>query len=346
MARFMTRYGMVDFPVLSNPKKRKGKGKKKARRKARASARKAAKKRTNPRQKKVCSKKVGRWRVEARGRTVYAAGAKHSYKTAAAACTAYKRLTSVKSVEGFVVRYGKKATKKVVAGVGKKKSTKRKSTRRNAPISASQAASMKAVLATHGNPRRKKRGRRNPTLGAKLVGKYSVEVYALDGAHDKGAIIVYYRGVYAHRSYKSLAAAMDRYRKLTTEKKIESWGESAGRKRNPSRKRKTAAHGNPSKWARLVKGKLPGDLIDTWGVSSSTIRNWRSKGWIKSSKGWTKSRGGGYYTLTQKGYDPTVSTAVRRARGNPKRRKARNAPLSAAEKRSLRAVLKKHGYLR
>jgi hypothetical protein len=79
--------------------------------------------------------------------------------------------------------------------------------------------------------------------------------------------------VYAHRSYKSLAAAKDRYRKLTTAKKIESWGESAGRKRNPSRKRKAAK------------------------------------------------------------------------RCNPKRR-ARNAPLSASEKRSLRSVLKKHGYLR
>lgn len=166
MAQFMTRYGVVDFPTRGrkNPKKSRGKGKKKQRRKARSSARKsAAKKRSNPKAKKVCSKKVGRWRVEARGRTIYAAGAKHSYKTAAAACTAYKRLTSIKKVEAFVIRYGKKATKKVVAGVGKKKATKRKS-RRNAPMTASQAAAMRGVLAAHSNPKRRKS--RNAPLSA------------------------------------------------------------------------------------------------------------------------------------------------------------------------------------
>lgn len=164
MARFMTRYGMVDFPTKRNPKRKgKGRAKQKARRKARSGARKATKK--NPAQKKTYSKKVGRWRVELRGRTVYAAGAKHSYQTVGSACAAYKRLTSIKKVEAFVVRYGKKATKRVVAGVGKKstKKTKKRSQRRsNAPISASQAAVMRGVLASHGytNPRRKKR--KNP----------------------------------------------------------------------------------------------------------------------------------------------------------------------------------------
>lgn len=166
---FRTRYGAVRFKTggsskskkRSNPKgKRKGRGKKKVRRKARSKARKAAK---NPRTKvKNLSKKVGRWRVECKGRTVYAAGAKHAYKNGPAACAAYKRMTSVRSVENFVSRYGKKATKKAVTGRGKKKATKKrknpcgsgykikKSRRRNVPISRPDAAVIRRILAQHG----------------------------------------------------------------------------------------------------------------------------------------------------------------------------------------------------
>lgn len=110
---------------------------------------------------KTLNKKVGRWRVECRGRTVYAAGAKHSYKTPAAACTAYKRLTSIKSVEGFVSRYGKKKTKKVVVGVKKTKKAKKKTSRKgkqknprshrsNAPLTRSERSSLKSILRKHG----------------------------------------------------------------------------------------------------------------------------------------------------------------------------------------------------
>lgn len=158
--RFRTRYGYVTIPVRKkNPKKGRGKAKKKQRRKARAKVRKTAK-RSNP-VKKTLSKKVGRWRVECKGRTVYAAGAKHGYKDSAAAKSAYKRMTSVKSVENFVSRYGKKATKKAVTGMGKKRKATKKasrkpakkakqSRRRNVPISAAQAATIRKVLRAHG----------------------------------------------------------------------------------------------------------------------------------------------------------------------------------------------------
>lgn len=145
MPRFMTRHGLVTFRA----KKTKAKTKKKA----------PKKKSTKKASKKTMSKKVGRWRVECRGRTVYAAGAKHAYKTPAAACAAYKKLTSVKSVEGFVGRYGKKKTKQAVVGGGKKKATKKKTTkrknpcdsrRRNAPVSVKDAAVIKRILRKHG----------------------------------------------------------------------------------------------------------------------------------------------------------------------------------------------------
>lgn len=112
--------------------------------------------RTSP---KPHSKKVGRWRVEVRGRTVVCAGAKHAYKTPAAACAAYKRITSIKSVEGFVHRYGKKATRKVVVRSKTKKTKKAKKTQkrrvkkragRNAPVTAAEAAVIRRVLKKHG----------------------------------------------------------------------------------------------------------------------------------------------------------------------------------------------------
>lgn len=83
---------------------------------------------------KTYSKKVGRWRCECKGRTVVCAGAKHSYKSAPAALTAYKKINSVKSVENFVKRYGKKATCVVVCGMKKtasKRPARRKVTKRN-----------------------------------------------------------------------------------------------------------------------------------------------------------------------------------------------------------------------
>jgi hypothetical protein len=116
---------------------------------------------------KAYSKKVGRWRVECKGRTVYAAGAKHTYATPAVACGGYKKITSNKAVEAFVMRYGKKGTKKIVTNTTrtakkvKKVAPKRKAPakrrtrlnparRRNAPMSRSEASSVKAMLRKHG----------------------------------------------------------------------------------------------------------------------------------------------------------------------------------------------------
>lgn len=65
---------------------------------------------------KTYSKKVGRWRCECKGRTVYCAGAKKTYSTPAVACGVYKKINSIKAVESFVSRYGKKKTKTVVVG--------------------------------------------------------------------------------------------------------------------------------------------------------------------------------------------------------------------------------------
>lgn len=139
MPRFMTRHGLVTFRAKKSKTKSSSKSKKKASKKT---------------PKKAMSKKVGRWRVECRGRTVHAAGAKHAYKTPAAACAAYKKLNSVKSVEGFVGRYGTKKTKQAVVGGGKKKATKRKnpcgSRRRNAPVTTKDAATIRRILRKHG----------------------------------------------------------------------------------------------------------------------------------------------------------------------------------------------------
>lgn len=157
MPKFKTRYGWVEFPASRNPKKR-GKGKQKQRRKARASARKASRPKTNP---MACSrsKKVGRWRVEVKGRTVHAAGAKHSYVDSAAACRVYKAMTSMAKVENFVRKYGKKATRKAVVGAPKKRVTRKTSKRvtkkasrrrRNAPISKRDAAAISRILRGHG----------------------------------------------------------------------------------------------------------------------------------------------------------------------------------------------------
>lgn len=114
---------------------------------------------------KTLSKKVGKWRVECKARTVYAAGAKHTYSTPAVACGVYKKITSNKAVESFVMRYGKKGTKKIVTRTTRtakkapakrrvtKRTTKRKNPtrrKRNAPMSAREASSVKAMLKKHG----------------------------------------------------------------------------------------------------------------------------------------------------------------------------------------------------
>lgn len=147
MPRFKTQFGWVEFKTKT---KRPAKSKKS---KAKAKA-------------KPMSKKVGRWRVELKGRTVYAAGAKHGYKDQAAAKGAYKRLTSVKSVENFVKRYGTKKTCAAVCGTGSKgpakkthkkaasKGRRRKNpscgSRTNAPISRAEAAKINRILRRHG----------------------------------------------------------------------------------------------------------------------------------------------------------------------------------------------------
>lgn len=114
---------------------------------------------------KLLSKKVGKWRCICKARTVTCAGAKHSYKTPAAACAAYKRITSVKAVESFVTRYGKKATKKAVVKTKRRnpEETKtavaapaatnprrRKGTKRNAPLSKTDRSALKHILKRHG----------------------------------------------------------------------------------------------------------------------------------------------------------------------------------------------------
>lgn len=153
MARFMTRYGEVRFKSRKNPSHRKKKAPK--RRKASKRAHKKA-----PKSKQTHSKKVGRWRCECRNRTVTCAGAKHSYKSHAAACGAYKRITSVKAVEGFVRRYGTKKTCMAVCGkTSPHRSTKKRSKtkkrkarrgRRNPPISRKDADAMRRILRRHG----------------------------------------------------------------------------------------------------------------------------------------------------------------------------------------------------
>lgn len=170
MPSFTTRSGRpVSFKAKQNPKRKKTRSKTTKTKRLRKAAKKAA--RANPRRpaaKKVLSKKVGKWRVECRGRTVYAAGAKHSYQNSAAACAAYKRITSVKSVKSFVSRYGKQSTKAVVLGTSKraapkskvakkrapkkaaKRRAKRRNPRRNVPISARDAAAIRRILRTHG----------------------------------------------------------------------------------------------------------------------------------------------------------------------------------------------------
>lgn len=168
---FMTRYGLVTIPTR-NPRKKRGRSKKKQRRKARAKARKTNCR--NPRKKsRTCTKKVGRWRCSVKARTLTCAGAKHAYKTNAAACAAYKRITSVAKVESFVRRYGSKKTCRAVCG---KKSPHAKGKRRNcgsrnAPITASQAAAMKAVLRAHGNPKRRKKTKKKKATKKKATRK-------------------------------------------------------------------------------------------------------------------------------------------------------------------------------
>lgn len=136
----------------------------KTRRKARAKARKSTARACNPRKKTAkksaakttMSKKVGRWRVEQKGRSVYAAGAKHAYSSADMARAAYKRITSVKNVEAFVKRYGTKKTQAAVLGLSKtrkapkKKAASKRRTRRNAPLSRSEAEATMRILRKHG----------------------------------------------------------------------------------------------------------------------------------------------------------------------------------------------------
>jgi len=136
MARFRTRYGVVSFKskakTRSNPRK------------------KTAKKASSRSPHKAYSKKVGNWRCECKGRTVTCAGAKHTYADHGTACAVYKRITSAAAVKRFVDRYGKKATK---AAVGAKKTAKTRTkakSRRNPPLSQSEAATMKRVLRKHG----------------------------------------------------------------------------------------------------------------------------------------------------------------------------------------------------
>lgn len=153
MPTFMTRHGRVSFTAQkTNPKRKKTRSKTTKAKRKRKAVKKAARK-TNPGP-KTYSKKVGRWRVECKGRTVYAAGAKHAYANKPAACAAYKRLNSVKSIENFVARYGKKATKAAVLKTSRKpvkKVAKRKgTTRKNAPVRSSDAAAMRRILRAHG----------------------------------------------------------------------------------------------------------------------------------------------------------------------------------------------------
>lgn len=107
---------------------------------------------------KTLSKKVGKWRCECNGRTVTCAGAKHTYANAGTACAVYKKITSLKAVEAFVGRYGKKKTKAAVVGKKAKKAPSKrrnpcgsgmKRTRRNAPMSRSEAAALRKVLKRH-----------------------------------------------------------------------------------------------------------------------------------------------------------------------------------------------------
>lgn len=150
----------------------KASAKTKARRKARSKARSTAGMAHNPRKKAAknsaknsakksakkapMSKKVGRWRVEQKGRSVYAAGAKHAYASAEVARTVYKKITSLKSVEAFVKRYGTKKTQAAVLGLSKtrkapkKKAASKRRTRRNAPISRSEADAAIRMLRRHG----------------------------------------------------------------------------------------------------------------------------------------------------------------------------------------------------
>lgn len=147
----------------------KASAKTKARRKARSKARSTAGMAHNPRKKAAknsakksakkapMSKKVGRWRVEQKGRSVYAAGAKHAYASAEVARAVYKKITSLKSVEAFVRRYGTKKTQAAVLGLSKtrkapkkKKAASKRRTRRNAPISRSEADAAIRMLRRHG----------------------------------------------------------------------------------------------------------------------------------------------------------------------------------------------------
>ena len=153
MITFRTRYGMVTIPG-----KKRSKGKKAKRRTRRNCEVPAAEVKANP---AAQSKKIGRYRVTRKGRTVTAAGAKRAYPTLIAAKAAYTRIKSMKALRGFVAKYGKVKTK-IAVGVKKtsKKAAKRrapkrakkrakKRTRRNAPMSASEAASLRRLLAKH-----------------------------------------------------------------------------------------------------------------------------------------------------------------------------------------------------
>lgn len=139
----------------------------KTRRRARSTARKSAGMARNPTKRKsakkaapkTMSKKVGRWRVEVKGRSVYAAGAKHAYASAEVARAVYKKLTSIKSVEAFVRRYGTKKTQAAVLGLTKRPTkkaakkrapAKKKATKRNAPITKSEQQAISRMLRRHG----------------------------------------------------------------------------------------------------------------------------------------------------------------------------------------------------
>jgi hypothetical protein len=55
------------------------------------------------------------------------------------------------------------------------------------------------------------------------------------------------------------------------------------------------------RFAALVRGKLPGALLDTEDMSVSTLRQYERNGWIRRS-GAKDPRSWAYVTLTRDGY--------------------------------------------
>ena len=62
------------------------------------------------------------------------------------------------------------------------------------------------------------------------------------------------------------------------------------------------AVGASPRFAALVRGKLPGDLLDIEGMSVSTLHQYERNGWIRRSAADPRSSRWAYVTLTRDGY--------------------------------------------